>query len=258
MDNPRLHRYAVLVAVCTFLLFINGPVVSTNEYRPLYSLGQSHAWLGAVVTILVTALVFWLSRLKVSARLRQMAWTALGASIVLDLVVFESSPLPAPLRIAHTLLGQLFFSTTVVIVIFTSKNWSRSTTPIEHARPLRIRATTTVALVLLQVSLGAAFRHGAIGALPHILGALVLAVFLGPAIAMILRTERREVRSAAIALTMTACLQILVGFALLTMESFDDIDPLVVIIVTTAHVALGSLTLAAAIATAIQIKKPAT
>ena len=56
MENPWLHRYTVLVAACTALLFINGPVVSTSEERPLYSLGQTHAWLGVAVTILMAGL----------------------------------------------------------------------------------------------------------------------------------------------------------------------------------------------------------
>jgi hypothetical protein len=56
VEDPWLHRYADLVAVCTALLFINGPAVSGNEARPLYSLGQSHMWLGAAVTILIAGL----------------------------------------------------------------------------------------------------------------------------------------------------------------------------------------------------------
>ena len=62
-------------------------------------------------------------------------------------------------------------------------------------------------------------------------------------------------RSAAIALTMAACLQILLGLAISATESFDDIDPAVLIIVTIAHVALEALTLSAAVAMAIQVRR---
>jgi len=157
-------------------------------------------------------------------------------------------------RIAHTLIGQLFFSMTVVIAVFTSKKWNQSPTPVvqpvENSR-LRFLTSTIAALVLLQVTLGAALRHGVIEALPHILGALVVAVFLGPSMAVVFRTDHQTLRSAAIGLTMAACLQILLGFALLTMKSFDEIDPVAVIVATIAHVALGACTLAAAIVTAI-------
>jgi hypothetical protein len=255
MENPWLHRYAVLVSVFTALLFITGPVVTTKDQRPLYSLGQPHAWSGAVVTILVAGLVIWMSRMKEPSWLQRLTWAALGANIVQDLIAFQPDPIAAPVRIAHAMVGQLFFSTTVVIAVFTSKNWNQSPKPVdkpvENASRLRFLTSTTAALVLLQVTLGAAFRHGVIEALPHILGALVVAVFLGPAMAVVFRTDHQALRSAGIGLTMAASLQILLGFALLTMKSFDEIDPVVVIVATIAHVALGACTLAAAVVTAI-------
>ena len=108
MENPWLHRYAVLVAVCTALLVITGPVVTSNEARPLYSLGRSHAWLGAAVSALMAGLVVWLSRLKEPTWLLRLAWAALGVNIAEDLLGLDTGPVPAPIRIAHTLLGQLF------------------------------------------------------------------------------------------------------------------------------------------------------
>jgi len=254
MENPWLHRYAVLVAGCTALLFLNGPVVAPSEERPLYSLGQTHAWLGAAVTILMTGLLIWVLRSKVPAGLRRLAWAGLCANIVQDLVAFESAPLPLLVRIAHSFLGQLFFLATVAIAVVTSKSWNQFSGPVEDVSRVRFLATTTAALVLLQVMLGTAFRHGVIGVLPHILGALVVAVCLGPAMATILRTENPAVRSAAIALIMLATVQILLGFALLTIESLDT-DPLVVIIITTVHVVVGACTLAAATTTAILIRR---
>ena len=117
-----------------------------------------------------------------------------------------------------------------------------------------MRATTV--LVLLQVALGAAFRHGVVGAMPHILGALVVAAFLAATMATILRIHHPEIRPAGIALTLCASLQMLLGFALLTMESVD-IDPFAVIVATTAHAALGTFTLAAAVVMALVIRRVA-
>ena len=255
MVNPWLHRYAVFVSVFSALLFVTGPVVSSSEDRPLYSLGETHAWLGSAVTILVVGLAIWLYRVKEAIWLRKAAWAALCAALIQVLVVFESGSLPAPIRVAHTLVGQLFFSTIVAIAVCTSIRWRQNPKPVEPAARLRFLATSTAALVLLQVILGALFRHGVTGGLLHILGALAVAVFLGPVMAAILRTETPQLRSAAITLIMLTTVQLLMGFALLTMQSFDDIDPLVVIIATTAHVAIGAFTLAAAIAMALQIRR---
>jgi hypothetical protein len=259
MENPWLHRYAALVTVCAGLLFITGPVVITKDQRHLYSLGQIHAWVGVAVTSLAVGLVIWMSRVKEPAWLQRLVWAALAANIVEDLMTLQSDPIPAPVRIAHALIGQLFFSTTVIIAVFTSKNWDQSPEaadkPVENSSRLRFLTTTTAALVLLQVTLGAAFRHGVIEALPHILGAVVVAVFLGPAMAVVFRTDHPVLRSAGIALTMAACVQILLGFTLLTMESFDEIDPVVIVVATIAHVTLGACTLAAAAVTAVLVRR---
>ena len=261
MENPWLHRYAALTTVSAGLLFITGPVVTTNGQRPLYSFGETHAWLGAGVTVLIVGLVIWMWRLKERAWLRRLVWAALGANIVQDLVALESDPIPAPVKLAHALVGELFFSAVVVVAVFTSKNWrqdaERVEKPVENAARLRFLTTATALLLLLQVTLGAAYRHHVIEGLLHILGALVVAVFLCLALAAVFRAEHAKLRSAGIALTMAASMQIVLGFALLTMESFDDIDPLVVIVATIAHMVLGALTLAAAVVTAALVREPA-
>jgi heme A synthase len=250
MENPWLRRYAVLVAVCTALLIITGPAVSSNEVRPLYSLGQSHAWLGATVTTLMAGLVIWLTRLKERVGLRRLAYAALGANIVQDLLGFD--PVPAPMRISHALLGFFFFSTTVAIAVFVSKGWMQNPKPVENGSLPRFLVMTIPSLVLFQVTLGVAFRHGVMSGLPHILGALVVAAFLGPAMALILRNQHTEVRSAGIALTLCASLQILLGFTLLIILAMD---PLVVIVATTAHAAMGAFTLAAAAVVAMRMRR---
>lgn len=254
MVNPWLHRYAVVVAACSALLFITGPVVSSSEYRPLYALGQTHAWLGTAVTVLVIVLVIWLFRAKEAVWLNRLAWIALGANVAQDLLVFETGPIPVFLRIFHTLFAQFLFSTVVAIAIVTSRNGRLNPQPVANAPRLKFQVAVIAALVLTQVILGAFHRHGLTGVLPHILGALLVAVFLGPAMAAIFRAGNPELRSPAIILIMLTTLQLLLGFALLTMEAFDDIDPLLVIIATTAHVALGAFVLAAAVGIAILVR----
>jgi heme A synthase len=254
MENPWPHRYAILVAVCTALLFITGPVVTSKAERPLYSLGLTHAWMGTAVTILMAGLAFWLSRSKEPSWLRRLAWVALAANAIEDLVAFDSGALPSPVKIAHTLLGQLFFSATVVVAVFTSQSWNQIPKPVQEGSRLRRLTMTTAELVFLQVILGAVLRNGVTGSLPHILGAVVVAVFLAPAMAELFRAQHPDLRSAGIALTMAASLQILLGFALLTIESLD-LDPEVILVTTSAHVTLGSLTLAAAVVVAILVRR---
>ena len=254
VEDPWLHRYAVLVAVCTAVLFINGPAVTSNEARPLYSLGRSHMWLGAAVSILIAGLAVWLSRSKEQTWLRRLAWIALSAIIVEVVLGLPTDPQPPSVRISHSLLGQLLFSTTVAIAVFTSRNRNQAPQPVENGSLLRSLAVATFAMVLLQVILGAVFRHGVTGILPHMLWALVVGLFLGLATAVILRTEIPELRPPGIALAVLASLQILLGFTLFTMQAIDA-DPFALIVATTVHATVGALTLAAAVVMAILVRR---
>ncbi len=249
-ENPWLHRYAVLVAASTAVLFINGPAVSGNDARPLYSLGRTHLWLGPLETILMAGLAVWLSRTEERAWLRRLVWIAFGANIVLDLLGFVPEPLPPLVRVSHSLLGQLFFSTTVAITVFTSSLPSGNPEPVGNRGLLRFAALAAPGVVLLQVVLGVVFRHGFTGLLPHMLWAFAVALCLVPIMAAIYSTGRAEVQRAGLTFTVLASVQILLGFSVFIMQAVDA-DPVALIVATGVHAATGALTMAAAAAVAI-------
>jgi heme A synthase len=255
METSWLHRYSVLLATCTAFLFFTGPAVSSNEARPLYSLGQTHIWLGTAVGIFTAGLAIWLWRLKKRSWLQRLAWVALGANIAEGLLGLVAEPLPASVRISHSLLGQLFFSTTVAIVVFTSRDSDRSPGSMENGALLQFVAMATPALVLSQVALGVLFRHGIVGMLPHILWAFVIALSFVLVIATTRNAGHAEVRRAGIAFTVVASVQILFGFALFLMQAVDA-APIVLIVTTAIHATTGAITLAAAIVLAILIRRP--
>ena len=253
-ENPWLHRYAVFLAACTALLFVNGPAVSSNDARPLYSLGQTHIWLGAAVIVLTAGMAVWVWRREEREWLRRLVWVALGANIAEGLLGVVTDPQPAPVRISHSLLGQIIFSITVAIAVFTSKAAAPTPEPVKNAGLLRFVAATTPALVFSQVALGVVFRHGAIGAVPHILWACVVALYLVLVAAAIFNAEHAEIRRAGAAFAAVAGVQILIGFALFIMQSLD-IDPAVLIVVTSVHATAGAITLAASVVLAIVIRR---
>jgi heme a synthase len=84
--------------------------------------------------------------------------------------------LPAPISAAHATLAQLFFCTIVSIALFTSAWWqSERLATMDPAEPRVHRiATLTVAATLMQLILGAAFRHKGFGIIPHLIGAVVV------------------------------------------------------------------------------------
>jgi heme a synthase len=289
MDNIWLHRYAVLVAVCTLLLVVAGASVTSNSAGlsvpdwPL-SFGKvmpemtggvfyehGHRMVATTVGMLVIGLVFWLWRVE---RRRWLCWlgtAALGAVILQGVlggltVLFK---LPKPVSIAHACLAQLFFSTTVAIAVFTSPAWRRGPEPVLDSGSPSARglAAALPVFLLAQLALGAAYRHKALGIVPHMAGAMVVAVVVLAAAVVVLQQYPRHatLKRAAKSLMHITLLQVMLGTAtyvsrIVTSEATQPM-PLVVGF-TVAHVAVGALTMAASVVFAIQVfrnvEEPAT
>src|SRR6202020_728090 len=148
MERFWLHRYAVLLGVCTLFLVVAGASVTSKEEGlsvpdwPL-SYGQvmpqmtggvffehGHRMVATFVGILTIGLAIWLKR---------------------------ADPRPG------------------AIAVFTSRSWQQGPQLVNDygAPSLRSLAILTPSLVLVQIALGAAFRHGAIGVMAHVIGAMV-------------------------------------------------------------------------------------
>jgi heme a synthase len=254
MDNPWLHRLAVVLAACSLLLVVTGASVSDNEERPLYSLGQGHAIVGAIVGVLTIGLVVWLSKVEKRAGLRRLGWIVLAAIVVESLLGLQAAPQPPAVRVAHAVLAQLFFVATVAMAVFTSQGWRRKPEPIDRP-PLRWVGKIAPFAVLTQVALGLAFRHGIMEVIPHLLGAFVIAfLVLGLTLPAIYGPEHSPLRPAAQVLLVILSVQVSLGMALFTIASMD-IDPMVTILLNVAHAATGALTLAATVVMTLLIRR---
>jgi len=254
IGSQWLHRYALLIAAAGLVCIVTGAAFTTNEERPLYSLGQSHLMVGMAAGILTVGLVIWLLQTERRLWMRRLAWIALAIVIVETLLGFITVPQPPAVRFAHASLAQLFFATATAIAVFTSSAGVRVPI-IAGGRPsLRILAMITAAIVLGQAALGVAFRHGIIDVIPHVLGALVVAIFVA-ALAMVLlyRPENEPLRPAGVTLLIITAAQFFIGLALFSMGLAPDIDPEAVIVVTMVHAAVGALTLGATVVAVVLI-----
>ncbi|MGA9771943.1 MAG: COX15/CtaA family protein [Blastocatellia bacterium] len=198
--NAGLHWFAIFVAFLTVLLLLAGALVTSNEAGdsvpdwPL-SFGRwlissdnfianvryeySHRFIAGMVGIATFALALWAWFTERRAWVR---WLALIAflGVVLQAViggVRVHFPAYKPLiAVPHALIAQSFFGLIVSLAVFTSKGWrrQRDVKPDRGGLPLRTLAVASVAAVLMQLVLGAAFRHGATGILPHAAGAVIV------------------------------------------------------------------------------------
>src|SRR5512143_721490 len=282
-QNPWLHRYATLVAVCTLLLVLAGASVTSKEAGlsvpdwPL-SYGQvipqmtggvlfetGHRMIATIVGILTILLAIWIARVEKPphgrAWMRRLGWAAVSLVVAQGLLGGATVLLlqPAPISIAHACLAQLFFSVTVAIAVFTSRNWQQGPEPVEdYGRPsLRSLAILTPVLVLVQIGLGAGFRHRAFGLMPHVIGAMIvpLAILLVGMFVQHQFPKHRALRPAATGLLVITMSQVLLGLAAYIARINAAEYPLAMVLTTVAHVATGGLTLAASVVLAIQIRR---
>src|SRR5207249_7677418 len=166
MHNVWLHRYTVVVAICTLFLVVAGGLVTSNDAGlsvpdwPL-SYGKlmpkmeggvffehGHRMVATTVGLLTIILAIWLWRSEQRRWMRRLGFIALAAVIAQGLlggmtVIFM---LPKPVSISHACLAQLFFSTTVSMALFTSAELRRSRMIVEDSglRLLAIAVPITV------------------------------------------------------------------------------------------------------------------
>ena len=184
--NVWLHRYAVLVAVCTgILVFAGGLVTSTGSglsvpdwplsygmvFPPMVGnvrFEHGHRMVATTVGLMTIVLAVWLQRRESRPRVRKLGWLALAAVVLQGLLggLTVLLLLPPAVSVAHACLGQTFFCIAVAIAIFTSSGWRHAPPAVLAPTPglsLRTAALVSTAAVFLQLVLGAFMRHTGAG-----------------------------------------------------------------------------------------------
>ncbi len=279
MDNPWLHRFAVLLAVCALFLVVAGALVTSNEAGlsvpdwPL-SYGRlmpemkggvfyehGHRMIAATVGFLTIVLAVWLWKAERRAWLRRLGLAALVAVILQGVLggLTVIYLLPAAISVTHACLAQLFFSAIAAVALFTSPAWQRGPVVLsDTAWPsLRKLAAACPAAILGQLALGAAYRHQALGIVPHVAGAMIVSalVLITAIFALLQFGGHRALRGAAIFMLSVTFLQVFLGIAayMSRVATADALRPEPVMVVLTAlHVAVGALTMAVSVLFAIQ------
>lgn len=291
--NRGVHRFALLVAGATFFLIIAGALVTSHDaglatsdwpltegqFLPkVESLGinsgvnmvgnlfweHGHRMVATTVGLLTIGLVVFLFVKEQRRWVRRLGLIALAGVIAQGLLGGLTVKLMLPLAVstAHATLAQLFFCTTVSLVVFTSSSWIKDHQTIEEQGSLAVRyvCVAAAATILVQLVIGATLRHSATWdqhlptelLLTHIGGAIAVTLLLGSAAFMILRRHGSEpflTRPAKVALLLLS-LQLCLGVAtyLVRAASPNDPQPLrPMVVITVAHVACGALVFATTI-----------
>jgi hypothetical protein len=254
MQRPRAHIFALAIAAAMLLLAMSGAAVTSLHDQPTQAGYESfHLIFSIVVFVLILALAIVLARTKSQAA----GWTALAiATAEGGLGHHASGPVTGTL---HAILAAVLFAALSAIVLSTSRTWSQEPELVrDYGWPsLRFLSSATAVLVAIQVGYGAGFRHSAVGVFPHLIGALIVALFIMIVGAFVSNQFPRHatLKPIAVALMIITGIQVFLGMTAFIMRMMNIAISMVWLAVRVAHVATGSLTLAAIVMLAIEIRR---
>jgi cytochrome c oxidase assembly protein subunit 15 len=225
---------------------------------------HGHRMIATLVGFFTVILAIWLWRVDPRRWMRNLGFCAVAAVIVQGVLggMTVKFMLPKPVSISHACLAQLFFSTTVAIAVFTSPSWRRGPEIVEDSGwpSLRSLALSAPIFVLVQLALGAGYRHQAFSVLPHIFGAIFVTGFLITVAVFVLAQfgSHPVLTRTAWTLMGITIVQVVLGIVAYLARLSSLNSPLPVqstVLLTVLHVATGALTMACAVVLAIQVRR---
>ena len=281
--NIGLHRFAILLSCLTVVLLGAGALVTSNEAGDSvpdwpFSFGRwlissnhfvanvrfeySHRVIAGVVGMTTLLLAVWAQVSERRSWVKKLSWIAFAGVVLQAGVGGVRVLLPeykALIAVPHALVAQSFFAVVIAIAVFTSRSWSSASDvkPDVGGVALRKLVAGSVGAVLIQLVLGAGFRHQAFGIIPHIVGAVAVTLLIISTVVAVLSRHGKDdylARPAKVALGLLIT-QVCLGVAtyLARLASASDPQPLEPMIsLTVAHLVVGAVTLATTVVLALR------
>jgi heme a synthase len=281
-----LHRFAVVLSSCIFLLIIAGALVTSEDaglsvpdwptsFGSIYKIPpmvggvkfeHTHRMIAEGVGLLT--ILFCIAAFRIDRRkwLRNLSLAAIGTVVVQGVLggLTVRMFLPWYISSAHAALGQTFFSIAVLLALYTGAEWIESTQ--EKFADEGAPSTWTLSLlsifaIYLQLFFGAAFRHSGMSILPHLVNAVLVSGILTWTATRVLIRYGRVASLRRPAAIMIGLLLVQLGFgfaAYLTRVVWGKTaaQPLPSMVSTTVvHVAIGALLLATSFVLEEQVRR---
>jgi heme A synthase len=178
------------------------------------------------------------------------------ASLIASAASGWKPPLSPSAAVCHAVFAHLFTASITIALVMTTSSWNR--TPVRVATGswsvLRPAAIAAPAVVFGQIVLGALYRQELTGVMPHMLGAMIVALLTMTVSAIVLQhfSKSPDLKRAATLLISAVLLQVCLGIAVFTMLLLNVRDTQAFLWLATAHVTTGTLVLAASVVMAMQ------
>ena len=273
-----VHNFAIATACSTILLLVAGALVTSNDAAdsvPDWPLAYgriippliggiryefAHRVVAGLVAILTVVLAVWISFSKLRSSARRWGWIAFALVVAQAFLGAARVKLghAAVIATIHATVAQIFFITLVSLTMFTSDWWQRDLPQLDDTGSPKLRSLSVwlTAVILVQLVLGAGFRHGAFGILPHLIGFLVVTF-------MVIWTARiankrfgqiGDIRRWVVMLHATFGTQVILGFLAywaVSQARLATQPVLLYTVIEVAHVVMGALVLASSVLLAL-------
>jgi len=235
---------------------------------------HAHRLFGSLVGLTALVLTIHLHRVEPRRWVRTLSLVALAAVVVQGILgglrvtgrftLSQSAAELTPnltLAVVHGVLGQTIFALILSIAVFTSSGWKREapTVATAGARTDRALAATLVALLLVQLVLGAVQRHLRGGLHIHLTLAAIVFVVALVAGARLARAEApRPLRRSGLTLVTLVIVQVALGLGSLAILWLAEPTPAptaLSVAVRTAHQSVGAALLGSAVVLAVWTRR---
>jgi heme A synthase len=267
MKGSLIFGFSVLVAVAVLLNLVSGAVLtntlalagaeaSSAAKASVFSL-LGHRYVAEVGGTLVLVLALWIMIARKRGGVVRLTGIALVLVLVEALVGRASTPPSASMGFFHAILAEFLFAILVAVAVYAWPGWEKRPEQImDKGWPsLRSLSNTTVGALILQVTLGAAFRHNLTGVLWHILGAFLVVVF-GLAMLVIITQvpENKSLRAPVIVMGCLMGVQVTLGMVLISFSQ-PTRHPDALVYTVAAHVLVGASTMGVGVITAMLVRR---
>jgi heme A synthase len=264
--SPGISRLAWVTGGLTLVTMAAGAVLTTDLSLTLpaaavASVGRIHEDLGLLTGGLTLLLAIWLQPTNTRTWLRLISWGAVGV-VAVDAALSQLQvrvPLPVWQAIAHAWLAPVLVACLGAVACFTTPEWQAEPDPVDLKEWPIIPAAAKAApvIVLLQILMGAAYRHKEWGVMPHMAGAMLVAAVMLVIPVMLLQKypNHPSLKPISIVAMSLALVQVTLGIAAFVMRLLDFDTTTGFIVLTATHLCVGALTLAASFVLAIEIAR---
>lgn len=184
LPNSGLSRIATVTATLALLLIATGALTGGDAAGSTLpaSIAVYHVCLAVATGVMAVWLTIRLTSAILPTWLRVTGWAGLALFIIDNAIMAwpPAPPVDAALAVPHAIVATLFFAAMVAVACYMFRDGINVPEMIDISPSPSVPAIADITplVVILQISLGAAYRHKIFSVMPHLAGTMAATLLL--------------------------------------------------------------------------------